>query len=96
MTTPALPRDAFPPLAEPPAGGSWAVAGPWLHRGFKALNRYFMIPLHRAGLGAWLSTPIGGYMLLLRVRGRKSGITRAIPLNYLVADGSVWIVAAAG
>lgn len=96
MTTPTPPRDAFPPLAEPPAEGSWATAGPLLHRGFKSLNRYFMIPVHRAGLGAWLSTPIGGYMLLLRVRGRNSGVTREIPLNYLVADGSVWVVAGFG
>ena len=55
-----------------------------------------MIPIHRAGLGAWLGSPIGGCMLLLRVRGRKSGIVRETPLNYLVADGSVWIVAGFG
>lgn len=97
MTTPAPPGHAFPPLAEPPvAEGSWAVAGPWLHRGFETLNRYLMIPVHRAGLGAWLSTPVGGYMLLLRVRGRKSGVMREIPLNYLVADGSAWVVAGFG
>jgi deazaflavin-dependent oxidoreductase (nitroreductase family) len=35
-------------------------------------------------------------MLLLRVRGRKSGIVRETPLNYFVADGSVWIVAGFG
>ena len=55
--------------------------------GFKALNRWFMIPVHRAGLGAWLSTPIGGYMLLLRVRGRTTGLIRETPLSYLVAEG---------
>ena len=87
----------FPPLAEPPpAEGGWALAEPWLRSGFKVLNRRFMIPVHRAGLGAWLSTPIGGYMLLLRVRGRKSGVTRETPLNYLVAEGSVWVVAGFG
>ena len=97
MTTPTPPGDAFPPLAElPVARESWVVAGPWLHRGFKSLNRYLMIPVHRAGLGAWLSTPIGGYMLLLRVRGRKSGVMREIPLSYLVADGSAWVVAGFG
>ncbi len=102
MTTPAPPRDAFAPLAElpvaglPVAEGSWAVAGPWLHRGFKALNRYFMIPVHHAGLGAWLSTPIGGYMLLLRVRGRKSGVMRETPLSYMVLEGAAWVVAGFG
>jgi len=55
-----------------------------------------MIPIHRAGLGAWLATPAMGYMLLLRVRGRKTGLVREIPLSYLVADGSAWVVAGFG
>jgi deazaflavin-dependent oxidoreductase (nitroreductase family) len=92
-TDPAL---AEPPLAEPPSGGALHGLDPLAHRAFKALNRYFMIPIHRAGLGAWLGSPIGGCMLLLRVRGRKSGVVRETPLNYLVADGSVWIVAGFG
>ena len=92
-TDPAL---AEPPLAEPPSGGALHGFDPIAHRAFKALNRYFMIPIHRAGLGAWLGSPLGGCMLLLRVRGRKSGIVRETPLNYLVADGSVWIIAGFG
>ena len=87
----------FPPLAEPPPpDGTWAAAEPWLRRGFKALNRWFMIPLHRAGLAAWMSTPIGGYMLLLRVRGRTSGLTRETPLSYFVAEGAAWVMAGFG
>jgi deazaflavin-dependent oxidoreductase (nitroreductase family) len=93
---PAGPMPAEPPLADPPADGALHGLDPIAHRAFKALNRYFMIPMHRAGLGAWLGSPIGGCMLLLRVRGRKSGIVRETPLNYLVADGSVWIVAGFG
>ena len=97
MTTAAPTPAAFPPLADPPLGeGAWAVAGPVMHRGFKILNRWFMVPLHRAGLGAWISTPIGGYMLLLRVRGRKSGVVRETPLSYLVAEGSAWVMAGFG
>ncbi len=72
------------------------MAEPWLRRGFKCLNRGFMVPLHRAGLGAWLGTPIGGYMLLLRVRGRKSGLVRETPLSYLVAEGAAWVLAGFG
>jgi deazaflavin-dependent oxidoreductase (nitroreductase family) len=90
------PVPAEPPLAEPPSGGALRGFDPIAHRAFKALNQYLMIPIHRAGLGAWLGSPIGGCMLLLRVRGRKSGIVRETPLNYLVADGSVWIVAGFG
>jgi deazaflavin-dependent oxidoreductase (nitroreductase family) len=93
---PAGPMPAEPPLADPPADGALHGLDPIAHRAFKALNRYFMIPMHRAGLGAWLGSPIGGCMLLLRVRGRKSGIVRETPLNYLVADGAVWIVAGFG
>jgi deazaflavin-dependent oxidoreductase (nitroreductase family) len=48
------------------------------------------------GLGAWLGTPVGGYMLLLRVRGRKTGLIREIPLSYLVAEGSAWVMAGFG
>lgn len=63
---------------------------------FKALNRWFMVPVHRAGLGAWIASPIGGCMLLLKVRGRKSGLVRETPLNYLIADGSLWVLAGFG
>lgn len=86
----------FPPLAETPTGGAMAAASPYLHRAFKALNRWFMVPAHHAGLGAWVSTPVGGWILLLRVRGRKSGVIRETPLNYVIADGSAWIMAGFG
>jgi deazaflavin-dependent oxidoreductase (nitroreductase family) len=89
--------DPHPPLAEPPTGNAVLAAGEhYLHAAFKVLNRYFMVPLHRAGLGAWVSTPIGGYMVLLRVRGRKSGLVRETPLNYLVAEGAIWVLAGFG
>ncbi len=97
MSLPPPEPAAFPPLAETPhADDAWAAAEPWLRRGFKALNRWFMIPVHRAGMGAWVSSPIGGYMLLLRVRGRTSGVTRETPLSYLVAEGSAWVMAGFG
>jgi deazaflavin-dependent oxidoreductase (nitroreductase family) len=35
-------------------------------------------------------------MVLLRVRGRKSGLVRETPLNYLVAEGSLWVLAGFG
>ena len=87
---------AFPPLAEPPSGGGWALAAPLLRAAFKALNRWFMLPAHRVGLGPWVSTPIGGWILVLRVRGRKSGRMRDTPLNYLIEDGAVWVMAGFG
>jgi hypothetical protein len=48
-----------------------------------------MVPATRAGLGAWLSTPFGGAMVLLRIRGRKSGLLRETPLNYVIVDGAM-------
>jgi deazaflavin-dependent oxidoreductase (nitroreductase family) len=93
---PSVPSPAPPALAAPPADGAVHGLDPLAHRLFKVFNRWFMIPVHRAGLGAWVGSPVGGYMLLLRVRGRKSGLVRETPLSYLVAEGSVWVVAGFG
>lgn len=63
---------------------------------FKLLNRWFMVPAVRAGLGAWVSCPAGGYIVLLRARGRRSGLARETPLNYVIEDGSAWVLAGFG
>jgi len=89
-TIPALP-EPVPALPEPP-GAQYAGALAF----FRLLNRWFMVPACRAGLGSWVSTPLGGYMVLLRVRGRKSGIVRETPLNYVVANGAAWVLAGFG
>jgi deazaflavin-dependent oxidoreductase (nitroreductase family) len=84
------------PLTDPPTEGFWALAAPPLRALFKAFNRWFMLPAHRAGLAPWVSTPFGGWILVLRVRGRKSGRIRDTPLNYLVKGGAVWVMAGFG
>ena len=84
------------PLAEPPEGARPGDPVAPAARFFRVLNRYLMVPATRAGLGAWLSTPVGGAMVLLRIRGRKSGLVRETPLNYVVAEGAVWILAGFG
>ncbi len=63
---------------------------------FRRLNKWLMVPALRAGLGAWLGTPLGGWLVLLRVRGRRTGLVRETPLNYLVAEGSAWVMAGFG
>ncbi|HYO43757.1 MAG TPA: nitroreductase/quinone reductase family protein [Candidatus Limnocylindrales bacterium] len=83
-------------LAEVPPGGRPDDPLPVSARAFRVLNRWFMVPLTRAGLGAWLSSPLGGAMVLLRIRGRKSGLIRETPLNYVVAEGAVWVLAGFG
>lgn len=83
-------------LGDPPAGGRPGDPLPLTVHAFRLLNRYLMTPMTRAGLGAWLSTPVGGAVTLLRIRGRKSGIVRETPLNYLIAEGSLWVIAGFG
>ena len=67
-----------------------------MHDVFLKFNRWSAVPLLRAGLGPWIGTPIGGYLLLLRARGRKSGVVRETPLSYLVAEGAAWVCAGFG
>jgi deazaflavin-dependent oxidoreductase (nitroreductase family) len=83
-------------LADAPAGTRLGDPVPAAARAFRVLNRFVMVLATRAGLGAWISTPIGGAMVLLRVRGRRSGVVRETPLNYVIADGSIWVVAGFG
>jgi len=87
----------FPLLAEPPALGSRTAA---MFDGsrtmFRHLNRWFAVPVHRAGLAAWLGTPFTGCQLLLTTKGRRSGLPRHAPLGYYVAEGAAWVLAGYG
>ena len=96
MTIETTPGETFPPLAPAPSSDAWQAADPYLRTAFKAFNRCFMVPLYRAGLGAWASTPITGYMVLLQVRGRKTGLLRETPLAYVIAEGAIWVLAGFG
>ena len=93
---PAPPPAAPLPAAPPPLEGAMAVVVPAVSRALKSLNRWFMVPLLRLGLGEWLATPFGGYILLLRVRGRKSGLVRDTPISYCITEGSAWVMAGFG
>ena len=84
------PVTPLPPLAGLPAGRD---AG---RRLFRFVNRWLMLPVLRRGHGAWLGSPIGGWLLLLRVRGRKTGRLREVVLSYYVSEGSVWATAGFG
>lgn len=85
---------ALPPPPEPTA--STAAAIRFGHAAFKVLNTTTTVPLLRAGLGPWMGTPVGGWLMLLRVRGRKSGLVREIPLSYMVDEGAAWVMAGFG
>src|SRR3972149_1064900 len=64
--------------------------------GFRYAHRYGMIPFHRAGLAAWLGSPLSGWQCLLTTTGRRSGLRRHTPLGYIVMDGAAWVLAGFG
>jgi deazaflavin-dependent oxidoreductase (nitroreductase family) len=67
-----------------------------IQRGFLWLNRWFMAPALRAGLGPVIGNPVTAHLMLLRTRGRRSGQVREAPLGYVIRDGFVYCVAGYG
>lgn len=67
-----------------------------LQRAFVIVNRGFMAPLTRLGLGWLIGNPLTGHVMLLRTRGRRSGLIREAPLGYVIRDGAVYCVAGYG
>ena len=63
---------------------------------FKSMNRHYMVPASRLGLLPWMVNPLMGYILVLQTIGRKSGKPRQTPLNYTLADGSIYCMAGFG
>jgi deazaflavin-dependent oxidoreductase (nitroreductase family) len=64
----------------------------WVRVMFKILNKYFMVPMYRLGLGPILGNPLSGYIMVLKVIGRKSGKTRFAPVNYAIHKGFVYCI----
>jgi len=63
-----------------------------MRRFFHFLNRYFMVPMFRLGLGAFFGNPLSGYIMVLKVTGRKTGKLHYVPVNYTVLDGMIYCV----
>ncbi len=63
---------------------------------FRLLNRFFMIPLFRLGLGKFMVNPFTGYIMVLKTIGHKSGTVRFAPVNYAIHKGHVYCVAGLG
>jgi deazaflavin-dependent oxidoreductase (nitroreductase family) len=93
-----LPVSALPgALSEPPhLSGVARVVSDASRVMFRLANRWVMVPLHRAGLGAWLGSPLVGWQCLLTTTGRRSGLPRPVPLGYIVMDGAAWVLAGYG
>lgn len=67
-----------------------------LRKFFRLLNRYLVVPLFRLGFGPFLGSPPGGYIMVLKTRGRKSGRLRSSPVNYAIHNGQVYCLAGWG
>lgn len=68
-----------------------------LRRAFHIMNR-FMVWMWKLGLGPVLNAwpAVGGRMLLIEHRGRKSGKQYLTPVNYASVDGEVYCTAGFG
>ena len=65
---------------------------PAMRRIFWYLNKYFMVPLFRLGLGPLFGNPITGYMMVLKTIGRKSGKRYYTPVNYAIHQGNIYCI----
>jgi deazaflavin-dependent oxidoreductase (nitroreductase family) len=67
-----------------------------LRRLFRVLNR-LMVILFRLGLGAWgNASKYGGYIMVIKNTGRKSGLSRLTPVNYAIVNDDVYCTAGFG
>ena len=85
-----------PPLSTLPYGPVMTRLLEPLRRLFLVVNRWVTAPAVRLGLGPLLVSPVGGSILVLRTRGRRSGLVREAPLGYTLIDGAIVVVAGYG
>ena len=69
-----------------------------LRQGFKKYLNPFMLTMWRLGLGKWFKVwpEISGSVMVLTHIGRKTGIKRYQPLNYVIVDDDIYCIAAFG
>lgn len=90
MPDDATPRDALP--YRPTAS---RALDPML-RMFRTVNTRVAVPALSAGFGPFVTTSLGGSLLVLRTTGRRSGQQRSTPLGYAVLDGRIVVMAGYG
>jgi deazaflavin-dependent oxidoreductase (nitroreductase family) len=66
-----------------------------VRRTFRVGNRA-IVPALNAGLGVVISNPLTGHLFVLRMRGRRTGRSRQVPLGYVIIDGDIYCVAGWG
>ena len=62
----------------------------------RIINKFFMVPIFRLGLGAFVGNPITGYIMLMKTTGWRTGKTRFSPANFAIVDGNVYCMAGFG
>jgi hypothetical protein len=67
-----------------------------MRKGFRIMNKFFMVPAFRLGLGRFIGSPFAGYMMVIKSRGHLSGKVRYTPVNYAIANGNVYCTAGFG
>jgi deazaflavin-dependent oxidoreductase (nitroreductase family) len=60
------------------------------------INRWFMVPTFRLGLGSLIGGPLAGWVMILRTRGHRTGQPRYAGLDYVIDGGSVYCLAGFG
>lgn len=68
-----------------------------LRQGFKSFNQ-FMLLLWRLGLGSWLNAwpEVGGRIMVITHTGRKTGLRRRTPVNYVPLAEDLYCTAGFG
>ncbi len=67
-----------------------------IRRIFWLLNKFFMVPMFRLGFAPFMGTPFGGYIMVIKTVGRKTGKVRYAPVNYTISNGSIYCMAGFG
>lgn len=69
-----------------------------LRQSFKRYLNPFMLTMWRLGLGSWLNLwpEVGGRIMVIAHRGRKTGLRRYAPVNYAIVNGELYCVAGFG
>ena len=68
-----------------------------LRRAFHAMNR-FMVFMWKIGLGKWMNIwpAVGGRIMVIRHRGRKTGRAYLTPVNYAIVENEIYATAGFG
>jgi len=65
---------------------------PLMRRIFWFLNKFFMVPMIRLGFGPFFGNPFTGYIMVMKVIGRKTGRVYFTPVNYAIHKGDVYCI----